>query len=450
MKELAHRSKGRKGQLLIMMTLVLVPMIGMLGLVTDFGYMRFIKMSAQTAAESAAQAAMIAFHSQVGGSNYTCGGAVVCADSPTDCAADIQTPSNAIDRGCMYAQQHGFKTSGNQRVSYQTGVNSVPPTASGTGSASYWVTFRAVQRVPQLFSAIMGNTTGLVAARSTAALAGASDCIYALNPTAQGAVSVGGTASLVSSCGIYVDSNNACAVQTNGNGAQLQAPEYDVVGNTCTQNPLSPSPNTGVAPTSDPLSNLPVPASPTYHCDYWNYNMPNQQNVNLSPGTYCGGINVQNNNVTFSSGNYILVGGGLTTQSANSHISGTGVMFYNTFGQTDHGNQSLSYSPININATSTVNLTAPTTGTYAGILFFDNRNAPSGTSDTYGGGSSAVYQGTIYAKKASITLYGNSSVNSKYTIIVADTINLIGTSGISNDYSSLPNGSPIQQVVLLE
>jgi hypothetical protein len=288
-----------------------------------------------------------------------------------------------------------------------------------------------------------------VVGRSTAALIGASDCIYALNPNAAGAVSVGGTASLTSSCGIYVDSNNACAVQTNGNGAQLSAPEYDVVGHTCTQNPLSPSPNTGAPPVSDPLASLSVPASPTYHCDHWNYSMPNQQSVTLSPGVYCGGINVGNNNVTFNSGNYVLVGGGLTTQSANSHISGTGVMFYNTFGQTDHGGQSLAYSPININATSTVNLKAPTSGTYAGILFFDDRNAPA-SSDSYGGGSTAVYEGTIYAKNAAVTLYGNSSINSKYTMIVADTISLIGTSGINNDYSSLPGGSPIQQVVMVE
>jgi hypothetical protein len=229
----------------------------------------------------------------------------------------------------------------------------------------------------------------------------------------------------------------------------LTAPEYDVVGQTCTQNPLSPAPNVNAPPVSDPLANLPPPAAPVYHCDYWNLNLPNQQSVTLNPGTYCGGINVGNNDVTFTSGNYILVGGGLTTQSNNSSISGTGVMFYNTFGKTDHGQQTLDYSPININATSTVNLTAPTSGPYAGILFFDDRNAPA-SSDSYGGGSTAVYQGTIYAKNAAITLYGNSSINTKYTMIVADTISLIGTSGINTDYSSLSGGSPIQQVVLVE
>ena len=431
---------------MIMLTLGLVPMFAIMGLVTDFGYMHFIKMSAQTAAEAAAQAAMIDFHGTVGGASLTCETTgVVCSSTPTTCAANITTPTNSLEHGCMYAQAHGFNST-NQAVTYQAGVGSSPPTAPGMGTASYWVTFRVVQRVPQMFSAIMGNTSGLVAARSTAVLTGASDCIYALDPHMPGAVSIGGTASLTSSCGIYVNSDNSSALGTNGGGA-LSAPEYDVVGGVNTHYALSPTPNTGVSPVSDPLASLPVPASGPYHCDYTNYNPPGWSNPTLDPGVYCGGINVGNNTYTLNPGNYILVGGGLATQSANSHISGDGVMFYNTFGSTDQG--TFSYNQINIAANSTVSLKAPNTGTYAGILFFEDRSAPART-DTYGGGSTAVYQGTIYAKKALVKLFGNSSVDAKYTIIVADAINLVGTTGLNNDYSLLPNGSPIQQVALVE
>jgi hypothetical protein len=143
-----------------------------------------------------------------------------------------------------------------------------------------------------------------------------------------------------------------------------------------------------------------------------------------------------------------MVGGGLTTQDANSNIAGSGVMFYNTFGATDKGPQS--YSPINIAATSTVNLSAPTSGTYTGILFFDDRSAPTGNPDSYGGGSSAVYQGTIYNRNNGITMYGNSSVSTQYTILIADTITMIGTSGFNDNYTSLAGGSPIKQVSLVE
>ncbi len=428
-------------------TLALIPMIGFFGLVTDVGYMHYVKMSAQTAAEAAAQAAIIDFHATVGGSNPACGGAIACsASAPTACPANVTSPENSIQHGCMYAQQHGFYSTGNQSVTYQADVGSVPPTASGTSTASYWVTFRVSQKVPQMFSAILGNPTGLVVARSTAALIGASDCIYALNPSVSGAVSVGGSANLTSSCGIFVNSNNASALGTNGGGT-ISAPEYDVVGGVSTHYTLTPAANTGVSPQSDPLASLPAPATAPYTCDYKNYHASNWSNPTLNPGVYCGGINVGNNTYTLNPGMYILVGGGLSTQSSNSQIIGDGVTFYNTFGSTNQGNQT--YSPISIAANSNVSLKAPHTGTYAGILFFEDRSAPA-SSDTYGGGSSAVYEGVIYAKNAAITMYGNSSVNSKYTMVVADTISLVGTTAFNNDYSALPNGSPIQRTVLVE
>jgi hypothetical protein len=407
--------------------------------------MQYVKKSTQAAADAAARAAIIQFHDSNYGSSYSCGGAVVCQATPQYCDPAITTPANPVENGCLYAKQNGFLHSSSQDVTYTSGTSASPPTVAGLSSASYWVTFRVTQVVPQLFSAVAGNMTGMVTSRSTAAVTGSRDCIYALNPAAIG-VTVGGTASLTSACGLYVDSSNAGAISTNGT-ATLSAPEYNVVGGTSTHAPLTPTPNTGVSPAADPLAGLPAPSSAPYTCDYKNYNAPNWSNPTLSPGVYCGGINVKNNNYTLNPGTYILVGGGLTTQDANSNIAGSGVMFYNTFGATDKGLQA--YSPINIAATSTVDLVAPTSGTYAGILFFEDRSAPA-SSDSYGGGSSAVYQGTIYAKNAAITMYGNSSVSTQYTILIADTISMVGTSGFNDNYSSLPGGSPIKQVSLVE
>jgi hypothetical protein len=427
-----------------MVTLALLPMFGILGLVTDVGYMHFIKMSAQTAAEAAAQAAIIDYRATVGGGSPTCGlNNVVCSATPSNCPSNITTPANSIEHGCMYAQLHGFNST-NHWVTYEAGAASTPPTAPGMGTASYWVTFRAVQKVPMMFSAVLGNTSGMVAARSTTALIGASDCIYALNPHAYGALSLGGTPSLISSCGIYVNSDNACAISTNGT-ATLQAPEYDTVGNVCTHNPLTPPANTGVSPIDDPLAALPAPASAPYKCDHiGSYNT----GTDVYPGVYCGGIKVKNSTSTFHAGMYILVGGGLSA-SANATITSTGgVTFYNTFGATTNSS-TYGYQGINITANSTVNLVAPTSGTYAGILFFEDRASPP-QSDTYGGNASSGYQGTIYAKNAAITMYGNSSMNTAYTMIVADTISIQGTAGINNDYSSLLTGSPIQQSMMVE
>lgn len=434
------RSNASNGQVTIMLTLALIPMFGLVGLVTDIGYMRFLKMSAQTAAEAAATATIADLRSVAGGAITSCGGVVVCSANATSCNTNITTPANSIERGCMYAQRHGF--TGANEVTYQAGVSSVPPTAPGSAIASYWVTFRAIRKVPQLFSAAIGNPSGLIVSRSTGAILGASDCVFAMNPGVSGSLQVGGTSSLTSTCGIFVNSNDSSALGTNGGGA-ISAPGYDVVGGVNTHYALTPNPNTGVAPTTDPLSYLPPPASVPYVCDYTNYSPANWTNPTLSPGVYCGGINVGNNTYTLSAGTYILVGGGLTTQSSNSTLTGTGVTIYNTFDSTH------TYGGINISANSNITLKAPNSGTYAGILFFEDRNAPP-TADTYGGGSTAVYQGVIYALNAAITMFGNSSANTKYTLLVADTISLSGTTALNNDYSQLPTGSPILRLVVVE
>jgi Flp pilus assembly protein TadG len=436
----------RSGQVMIMFTMMLIPMFGMLGLVADVGYMHFIKESAQTAAESAAQAAVVNMHSTLGGAITSCSTTgVICASSPTSCTANITTPANSAEVGCMYAQAHGFNST-NQWVTYQSGINSTPPTAAGSGSSNYWITYRVIQKVPQMFSAILGDMSGMVASRSTAAIQGATDCIYALNPNQSGAISVGGTAALTSACGVYDNSSDPCALSTNGGGA-ITAPEYDVVGNACTHAPLTPAANSGVSHITDPLAGLAAPASAPYTCDVKNYNT--NKSDTITAGVYCGGIQVQKGTLTLSAGTYILVGGGIYTQDANANITGTGVTIYNTYNSVTNPYNG-SFSGLNIAAGSTVTLSAPDSGTYSGILYFEDRTAPA-SNDSFGGNSSSYYQGTIYAKNAAISMYGTSSVLAKYTILVADTISIVGTAGFNNDYSSLPNSSsPLQKILMVE
>ncbi len=444
MKIQTRRRHPESGQTLIMITLLMVPMCGIIGLVSDIGYMHFVKTSAQTAAEAAVRAAVIDFHATNAGT--ACGGSVVCAATATACPAAITTPANSLEHGCMYAIQHGFSSTGNQSVTYQAGSGTRPPTAPGSPVATYWVTFRVAQRVPQMFSAVLGNPSGVVVARASASLIGAADCIYALNPSASQAFSVKGTANVTSNCGILVNSSASDALYTNGS-TTLSAPEYDVVGGINVHTPLTPSASTGISPISDPMAGLAAPATAPYTCDYFNYNSGGTKT--LTPGVYCGGINAGSNTTyNLTAGTYIIVGGGLTTQSTNSTINGSGVTIYNTFGATtNHGN--LAYSPISIAAGSTATLSAPSSGAYAGILFFEDRAAPA-SFDTFGGNSSSYYQGTIYAKKAAITMYGTSSVLAKYTILVADTISMVGTATFGNDYSLLATGSPVTQVAVVE
>src|SRR6516164_1179152 len=67
------RSTTRRGQVVLMVTFMLVPMIAMVGLVTDIGYMRYVQRSAQKAADAAVLAAVAHYNKTQTGSVFSCG-----------------------------------------------------------------------------------------------------------------------------------------------------------------------------------------------------------------------------------------------------------------------------------------------------------------------------------------------------------------------------------------
>ena len=168
--------------------------------------------------------------------------------------------------------------------------------------------------------------------------------------------------------------------------------------------------------------------------------------VTLQPGTYYGGLAITGNaRVTFSTGTYILAGGGLSV-TGNSTLTGSGVTFYNTSAA------GYSYGAIDLTGNETANLTAPTSGSLAGILFFQDRSIPTGsTGATVTGNSSSTFDGVLYFPTTSLTYTGNSS-SSGYTFLIADTITINGNASatLGDNYSSLTDGSPIKSSSLYE
>jgi len=160
---------------------------------------------------------------------------------------------------------------------------------------------------------------------------------------------------------------------------------------------------------------------------------------------YCNGITVSGGlSVTFHTGTYILLGGGLNI-SGGSNATGTGVTFYNT------KNATYAYSPIVISGTSTTTLSAPTSGSLKGILFFQDRSISNTTQNTVSGGSGTIFQGALYFPSTPLVYSGGSaSTHAAYTIIIASTVTFSGGSSyVNNDYSGLTGGSPIRGAAVL-
>jgi hypothetical protein len=88
-----------------------------------------------------------------------------------------------------------------------------------------------------------------------------------------------------------------------------------------------------------------------------------------------------------------------------------------------------------MNGNSTVNLTAPSTGTYAGMLFFGDRDCAAG-SHTFNGTASSKLTGSLYFAQQEVKYLGDFSGEGGCTQIVSGTMEWSGNAAISQDCTS--------------
>jgi hypothetical protein len=406
-----RKHAARQGFVMVMMIVSLTILLAFLGLAIDVGYEQYTKVRMQTAADAAAL-----------------GGARERAASGT---------SNLVSAAQGDAATNGF-TNGQNNVTVT--VNNPPATGYYTTDTTA-VEVLIYQKVPTFFMQVLGFSSGNARARGVAHVGGGgSACFFALDPSMSNAFSVSNGVSVSSSCGVMVNSNSATALTATG-GARLTAPTISVVGNYTVSNgaTISPLPTVGSSAGSNPFASLPVPT--VGGCTYTNYSVGGGATVTLNPGTYCNGLNISNGaTVTLNSGTYIMKGGGLTF-AGGANVTGTGVMFYNTYSGV------YPYGPITFNNGTTETLTAPTTGTYAGILMFQDPTVVGGAASGLAGGTSANLTGALYFPTTALSFSNGASA--AYTIIVADSVSFTGGVTLNSNYSSLPGGSPIKGSVVL-
>jgi len=240
-----QRKKTSSGQAIVMVTVALFSMAGMMGLAVDLGWSFFVQKTAQTSADGAALAAVQETYKRNSGGlgTLTCGATADC-QTHQPCSA-IASTSN-LANGCLYAKNNGFSSGvagANQEVWMTSGVTTPPPTVPGVTNVKYWVTVRTVQVVPQLFSAVLGNTKGTVSAIATAAIAGSISpgSFYGLNQKGDCLTGLGSTVKSAFNCGVDVDvsgsgSSNTCLNadgSSSGVSAKLCAPAGIFLASQC-------------------------------------------------------------------------------------------------------------------------------------------------------------------------------------------------------------------------
>jgi hypothetical protein len=407
-----------------MFTLALTTVFGVAGMVTDFGWAYYRKQVAQAAAQSAALAAVKAGMANGG----ICGVNHVVCQSETACPSSttIGSGSSNVEKGCAYAQTNGFVTSGKQKVTLETG----PATYNGI-TVTLWAVAKVSEQIPQLFSIVTGNTTATLTARSIVGYIPPTNggCIYVISPTGT-AFTTNGNTGLTTGCGIWVNSNSSTAIDMSGGNTSIAVTNPDASVNIggnykcATSNPncITPAPNLNATSAGDPLAGLDAPTDGS--CT----SIPSGKNITLNPGTYCSAVNLNGgDSLTMNAGNYIFKGGtscGLSA-SGNASISGNGVMMYFE----DSCN-------ISLTGNGNINLSAPTTGMYQGVLMFQSRT--DSTTSLLSGGANQVLNGVVYFPDALLHYSGGtaSSISAGGTTIIASNLALDGNSYILNAGSS--------------
>ncbi|WP_428409601.1 TadE/TadG family type IV pilus assembly protein [Hyphococcus sp.] len=168
----------------------------------------------------------------------------------------------------------------------------------------------------------------------------------------------------------------------------------------------------------------------------------------LNPGVYCGGLTIGTlANVELNPGIYVIKDGPLLV-GLSGKLSGENVSFYLV------GDDATFY----FGPEAVISLTAPKDGPLAGILFFEDRNAPADRTHYILSDDARVLLGTFYLSRGTLAVASLLPVadQSAYTAIVAKKLSMSGnpTLVLNADYAGtdvpVPEGvGPVGNTVYL-
>jgi hypothetical protein len=324
------------------------------------------------------------------------------------------------------------------------GVDLSCPTAYTYTPASGAVKVSISQAKDTFFTKVLSFNSITIGASAVAAATtgtGNANNIVILDTNCDNGMTISGGNTLTLGGSIYVNACGADAAKVGGGGFVTAAGGifigcnssgscggYDESGGST----FTPTPSTGNPQIADPLAHLPEPTCVDTECTNHTDTKLTAGGA-LQPGTYVGGIEVTGGTATFAPGRYFINGGKLDFKNTAT-VLGTGVFFY------AYNNALLNIA----NQNTTVTMSAPTSGTYKGIWYFQQR---SDTKDAVvSGGATTNIDGVIYISNPSskLTYSGGSSSGSlaAYTVFVVWRLIMGGGGTFGSDFSAI-GGSPL-------
>ena len=371
-----------KGNIAVMAALVMPIVIGGAGLGVETGYWYLQQLHLQQAADAAAYAAALEHREG--------------------------EPEQMLDSAIAAAEQNGFDT----ETDTLDLIN--PSQRHPTDEGAIDIVMR--REIPRSFSAIFGADPIHVSVRSTARYdASSKACLLALDLSADTGIEFQGSSTVdVAGCVIASNALSDTSIYSQG-ASSVTAPCLFAAGGISLSGQATmtgcSAPRANQLPFTDPYRDLVIPtAGPCSNPPY-------------KPGrTYCGNQRI-NRDTHFAPGVYIFSGGEVRV-NAGAALNGQDVTLVFVNGAYMH-----------FNGNTEINLSAPTTGPYAGIVMMGSRNSP-GRRIVLNGSASSQLTGTLYFPVDDLSYIGNFSGVDGCLQIVASTIAWNGNSSVSVDCSA--------------
>ena len=278
---------------------------------------------------------------------------------------------------------------------------------NGDGS----VTAELGDTIATSFMRIAGRETVAIRVKSTAIAKGATSsgtCIWSLGNSGQDVLINSGATVQSTQCRLdaYSTANPAFIMNS---GSTIKFTKFCVKGTNYIKNGGTlANLETGCSVTADPYAGtLPEPTLPST-CTTSGY--PNGTTFSLAPGMHCDvGFN-GSPTITFQPGLHIIKGRMIINSGAK--VIANGVTFY--FPDTN--------SEIRANGGLTFTGTAPTSGTYKGILMFEKTsntaNNANKTQYIFNGSNGETLEGIIYLPNRNVTYNSKTNVTAKISMVV--------------------------------
>ena len=382
----------KRGNMLILVAASLVPIVGTMGLAVDAAQWLSWRRDLHSAADAGAIAGALA-------------------------------KKNGEDVNAVVTKV----LSSNTQHTYTIEAIETPPTAGPFAGDNSMVRVVLSVSQPLPFSSLFLATPPTISVEAVAESSSeVPNCMIALDTSSIGLI-ISGSARVDMNCGMASNSNFDATASGNNT---IRAGALSAVGSVNASGGVSADTaiNNGAAPAVDPYDGQ--FSDPNVVCNNWPLisGSPNE----LSPGCYRG-IQVQSNaRVTLLPGTYFLGEKGLSV-GGNASVIGNGVTL--VFTNTASPFNASKIGTFSAQGTSNIQLTAPSTGTYAGIIMVqDSRTVPANNNRMLiTGDNGSVFDGTIYAPTNAVTFSGNSSMSTDCLQIIATYITFTGNTTVRNN-----------------